>query len=425
MKNKIWKLSCWVALLLATYLIIATIYFGYSEVDEQKGVYTFYWSGINAIFDKNKEFGIKRNKAVETKLNGSDGPYVFENVSYIVDAKNRFRKTLLTSNRKLVVTVDRPLNFTFEVNLDSCYERPAQSYKMPKKLVAISDIEGNFTGFYSFLLANKIIDKDCNWIYGDGHLVLNGDFVDRGKQVTQVLWLIYKLDQQAKQAGGKVHYLLGNHEIMMLQGNVSYADFKYIEAAKRISKNSNWRDAMCFLYVQHSELGKWLRTKNIIEKIGKTIFVHAGLNMQHVNGKLSIRELNNIARLHYGTSYNNQFTGTKENLILSSIYSPYWDRGLAMDFKHTLLFSLNGINAKKTTQTQVDSVLNFYKGSRIVIGHSIVNDIQYDYNGSVVKIDIKHSEIMFSGSTKGVLISNAEVFKLNDKGHQERLECKR
>jgi len=422
MKNKIWKLICWAGMLLAAYLIITTMYFGYSEVDEQQGVYTFYWSGINAIFNKNKEFGIKCNKAVETKLNGLDGPYVIGKASYIVDAKGRFKKRLVTANRNLSVQVDSPLSLAFEVKLNSSYELAAQVYEMPEKLVAISDIEGNFTGFYSFLLANKIIDKDCNWIYGKGHLVLNGDFVDRGKQVTQVLWLIYKLDQQAKQAGGKVHYLLGNHEIMMLQGNVSYANFKYIEAAKRISKNSNWRDAMCFLYSSHSELGKWLRTKNIIEKIGSTIFVHAGLNIQHVNGKLSIEELNKTARLHYGISNRNQPTGTKESLTLSSIYSPYWDRGLAMDFKHTILFFLNGLNTKKTTQTQVDSILNFYRGSRIVIGHSIVNDIQYDYNGTVVKIDIKHSEEMFSGSTKGILIKNAELFKLNDRGHQENLE---
>ena len=422
MKNKIWKLICWTGMLLAIYLIITTMYFGYSDVDEQKGVYTFYWSGVNAIFDKNKEFGIKRNKAVETKLNGLDGPYVIGKASYIVDAKGRFKKTLVSSNKTFSVQVDRPLNLGFDVKLNSSYEPAAQVYEMPEKLVAISDIEGNFTGFYSFLLANKIIDKSCNWIYGKGHLVLNGDFVDRGKQVTQVLWLIYKLDQQAKQAGGKVHYLLGNHEIMMLQGNVSYANFKYIEAAKRISKNSNWRDAMCFLYSPHSELGKWLRTKNIIEKIGKTIFVHAGLNMQHVNGKLGIEELNRIARLHYGISYRKQPTGTKERLTLSSVYSPYWDRDLAMDFKHTLLFFLNGLNTKKTTQTQVDSILNFYRGSRIVIGHSIVNDIQYDYNGTVVKIDIKHSEEMFSGSTKGVLIEHAELVKLNDKGHRENLK---
>jgi hypothetical protein len=33
---------------------------------------------------------------------------------------------------------------------------------------------------------------------------LNGDFVDRGENVTQVLWLIYKIENQAQKQGGKL-----------------------------------------------------------------------------------------------------------------------------------------------------------------------------------------------------------------------------
>jgi len=50
-------------------------------------------------------------------------------------------------------------------------------------------------------------------------LVLVGDCVDRGQEVTQVLWLIYKLEIAAKNKGGSVHFVLGNHEIMNFQGN--------------------------------------------------------------------------------------------------------------------------------------------------------------------------------------------------------------
>jgi hypothetical protein len=423
MKNRLWKLIRWTGMLSVGYLIITTLFFGYSQVDEQKGMYTFYWSGINAIFDQSKDFGFERNKILETELNGLDGPYIIGNTSYYVDEKNQFYREVMPSGGKVNVKLDRPVNMAFNVQLQGSYKPELQFYAMPKKLIAISDIEGNFTGFYSFLFANKIIDKNCNWIYGDGHLVLNGDFVDRGRQVTQVLWLIYKLDHQAKQSGGKVHYILGNHEIMMLQGNVSYANSKYIEAAKRISRNTNWRGAMRYLYSSNSELGKWLRTKNIIEKIGSTIFVHGGLNMQHVNEKISIEEFNNIARLHYGANYSNQFNSLKERLTLNSIHSPYWDRGLAMDLKHRILYFFNGLEAKGTTQTQVDSILDFYKASRIVIGHSIVDDIQYDYNRTVVKIDIKHSEAMWSGSTKGILIKNAELVELNDKSSSKILSA--
>ena len=292
---------------------------------------------------------------------------------------------------------------------------------MPGKLIAISDIEGNFGGLYSFLLANKVIDKRCNWIFGKGHLVLNGDFVDRGKQVTQVLWLIYKLDQQALESGGKVHYILGNHEIMMLQGNVSYANFKNIEAAKQISMLARWDDAMRFVYSKHSALGKWLRTKNIIERVGEIIFVHAGLNIDYVRNQISVGELNKIARQHYGIASAEHYDDPNEQLVLSSITGPYWDRSLAMDFKHRALYWFNGVDVNETTNASLDSILHYYEASRIVVGHSVVSDIQKDYSGKVIKIDVKHSEGMRTGFTKGILLQRDTVIKLDDKGQRMAL----
>ena len=91
------------------------------------------------------------------------------------------------------------------------------------QVIAESDdlvnIEGNYYSFVNLLIGNKITDNNLNWIYGTGQLVLNGDMVDRGEYVTQVLWLIYKLEQEASAAGGHVHFILGNHEAMNLEGN--------------------------------------------------------------------------------------------------------------------------------------------------------------------------------------------------------------
>src|SRR5690606_14672285 len=150
-------------------------------------------------------------------------------------------------------------------------------YEMPQRIAVLSDIEGNFNGLSSFLINNHIIDANYNWTFGDGHLVLTGDFVDRGNHVTQVLWLIYKLEMQAEKQGGKVHLILGNHEIMNFQGNWRYNKRKYIKLAQTISKEKDWDKATRFMYSHHTELGNWLRSKNVIEKIGRYIFVHAGL----------------------------------------------------------------------------------------------------------------------------------------------------
>lgn len=418
--KKRWKIVKWLLVVVLLYFLLTTLYFGYSQVDEKKGVYTFYWSGLQALFN-DQEFGIKKNKSLDTDYDGQDGPYIVNNVIYSVDEKGNLSKSVAVNN-EITVSTGKAYLQDFKVKRKGLEKVEDAIYSNPEKLLVVSDIEGNFTGFFSFLLSNRVIDTNGNWIYGDGHLVLNGDFVDRGKDVTQVLWLIYKLEQQAEAQGGKVHYILGNHEIMMLQGNVSYANFKYIQAAKEISGNQYWDRAMLRLYSENTELGKWLRNKNIVERIGNTLFVHAGLNVRHMDAGLDIPTLNKIARENYGKPYTKNFKSKKEELTLSSIYSPYWDRSLAMDFKNKALYFLNNINVKETSQQELNKLLKYYGASRVVIGHSIVDDIKVDYEGKVIKIDIKHGTQLRSGDTKGIFFENGHVYKVDDASHQTSLE---
>ncbi|RZM23953.1 MAG: metallophosphoesterase [Pedobacter sp.] len=418
--KKRWKIVKWVLVVVALYFFLTILYFGYSQVDEKKGVYTFYWSGLRALFN-GEEFGLIKNKSLNTGFDGPDGPYLINNVAYSVDAKGSLIKSAVV-NTEINVSTGKAYLQDFNVKLKAPDTVENAIYAAPEKLLVISDIEGNFTGFYSFLLSNGVIDTKGNWIYGKGHLVLNGDFVDRGKEVTQVLWLIYKLEQQAEAKGGKVHYILGNHEIMMLQGNVSYANFKYIQAAKSISGNTYWDEAARKLYSDDTELGKWLRTKNVVERIGNTVFVHAGLSVRHMDAGLDIQTLNQIARENYGKLYTKNFKSKKEELTLSSIYSPYWDRSLAMDFKNKALYFFNNISVKPTSQQDLNRILKYYGASRIVIGHSIVDDIKADYAGKVIKIDLKHGTQLRSGDTKGIFLENGRLYKVDDAANKTSLD---
>jgi hypothetical protein len=155
-------------------------------------------------------------------LNGIDGPYIIDNNLYRITSDNKFESTIIRRRDSLFVKVDNDDNDKFSFQLKDSLKLENETYNLPDKIIVISDIEGNFDAFSSFLLNNKVIDNNYNWIFGNGHLLLNGDFVDRGKNVTQVLWLIYKLENQADKQGGKVHYILGNHEIMNFQGNANY-----------------------------------------------------------------------------------------------------------------------------------------------------------------------------------------------------------
>lgn len=57
-----------------------------------------------------------------------------------------------------------------------------------------------------------------------------------------------------------------------------------------------------------------------------------------------------------------------------------------------------------------------------MIGHSIVEDIQLDFNNNLINIDIKHAKEKHSGKTKGILISQDAVFSLDDNGERKKLK---
>jgi len=70
-----------------------------------------------------------------------------------------------------------------------------------RRVLTISDIHGEFDHFVNILRAAGVMDDDQRWIWGDGHLVIDGDVFDRGTGVTECLWLIYQLQQEASRAG--------------------------------------------------------------------------------------------------------------------------------------------------------------------------------------------------------------------------------
>lgn len=422
-KRKIIKIVKWSAIALFSYWFLTTLIFGHTELDARTGIQSFGWSGFDALFT-DQEFGFFIDKEYKTVLDGVDGPYVFDDVKYSVNQQNELIKEQFNRKEMLTVLVNNSDQDQFKVNLKKNYKVEPENYEMPTKMIAISDIEGNFNAFSSFLLNNKVINKDYSWIYGDGHLVLNGDFFDRGHNVNQVLWLIYKLEAEAEEQGGKVHFINGNHEVMNLKGDFSHAQHQYIEVAKQISNKKYWNEASQFLYAKDSELGGWLRTKNIIEKIGSYIFVHGGLNNKHVEQNLSISEINSIAKEYYNKQLKQISNDTKESLVLSSYYSPYWDRSLAMSWTYKSMFFMNDpFNAPthKTTQAELEEILAFFGAEKIVIGHSVVDHVIADYNGKVIKIDVKHGTEKNSSYTQGLLVENGIEYSVNGKGEKEKL----
>lgn len=344
-------------------------------------------------------------------LNGIDGPYIIDNNLYRITSDNKFESTIIRRRDSLFVKVDNDDNDKFSFQLKDSIKLENETYNLPDKIIVISDIEGNFDAFSGFLLNNKVIDNNYNWIFGNGHLLLNGDFVDRGKNVTQVLWLIYKLENQADKQDGKVHYILGNHEIMNFQGNANYNKKKYKRVAQLISKNDSITVATKFMYSDKTELGKWLRSKNVIEKIGNYLFVHAGISPEILKYSVSISDINRIARDNWDKNLYDEEENNKVENFITGKKGIYWYRGLAQDYKYY----------EKIKETELNKVLKYYQADKIIFGHTVVEDITKEFKGKTINIDVKHGEEKNSEKTKGLLIEKGIEYKIDGKGTKTKL----
>jgi|1048.fasta_scaffold04578_3 hypothetical protein len=337
-----------------------------------------------------------------------DGPHVFyKNQSVVVKCitpdNNQLilqQKIYTTTNDILLTCTIPDSNESFSFGLmDSILPPPTTTSFLPDKILVLSDIEGNFEAFKRLLLGAGVLNNNFEWSFGKGHLVLLGDYFDRGAQVTECLWLAYKLEQEARLAGGEVHFILGNHEIMNLAGQAQYVHEKYLKNAKILGEPYEaW-------YSQHTELGRWLRSKNAIEKIGNLLFCHGGISPELANSALSLDEINQVARKYYGKN-----PPTPDNperaLIFDTIKGPFWYRDMAR---------------QKIDQSSVDKALNTFKAEHLIIGHTLCKDIQLLYNQKIICIDVFHEENLRMGLLETLLIENGCFYKINSNGAKTNL----
>ncbi len=90
------------------------------------------------------------------------------------------------------------------------------------RIVAFGDVHGGAEELNALLRSLPVIDEAGNWIGGATRLVSLGDLLDRGPDSRAVMDLLRKLESQAAAAGGAVHLVLGNHELMNLTGDLRY-----------------------------------------------------------------------------------------------------------------------------------------------------------------------------------------------------------
>jgi len=320
----------------------------------------------------------------------NDGPYVFyrDNKIVVKQVRENVYKyetfTRIDEVRLICRVPNKPDSFLVNLQVPRNVEKAV--YKMSKKCLITSDIEGNFDAFVLLLKSTGIMNNEYKWKFGSGHLVFLGDMFDRGQFVTECLWLLYKLEYEAEAAGGKVHFILGNHDIMNLIHDFRYVVPKYTQSAELMG------ETLKSVYASDTELGRWLRTKNIIEKMGNLVLVHAGISPEVANLKLSYEEMNRWGRYRMDSVCKLPACAAVTG---GSKVGLYWYRAMA---------------EQKITQTDVDSALIKLDANRVIIGHTIMDSIHAFYNNKVIAIDLDHEENFKNKATIEALYYEKERF---------------
>jgi 3',5'-cyclic AMP phosphodiesterase CpdA len=197
------------------------------------------------------------------------------------------------------------------------------------RIVAVGDIHGNAEGFDAILRQAGLLDARGGWTGGRAILVQTGDITDRGAGVRAVMDRLMSLERPAAAAGGRVHVLLGNHEVMNLFGDLrdvspdvfaTFADAKseatrsrahaaykrYLAERAKTGGGAGLPSAQEWLrlhppgFIEYREAfdrngryGRWLRAKDAALQLGDVVFLHGGLNpdvsppkLAHVNAQV-------------------------------------------------------------------------------------------------------------------------------------------
>jgi len=286
------------------------------------------------------------------------------------------------------------------------YQPELSFYKAPEKLLVISDIEGNFEDFTKILRVAGVINKKYEWVYGKNHLLINGDLFDRGDDVTALLWLCYKLDNESQLLGGKVHIKLGNHDQMNMEGDIRYIDSKYLKLDSLLGiEHKN-------LYNENTEIGRWLRTKNAITIIDSTLFVHGGISPDLINLNLNPQQINQIIRENLGKDDSQM---DKISKFLFGHGGPFWYRGLIMNFE----------KYKPVTPENLNYILLYFGVKNLVVGHCIVPEIIGLHEGKVIAVDVNHPLNRKEKKSRALLITNKKFYAVYDNGKIKDLPIKK
>jgi hypothetical protein len=263
-----------------------------------------------------------------------------------------------------------------------------------ERVVAVGDVHGAYDRLIEILKTAGVIDARGRWSGGKTHLVQLGDVVDRGPDSRKAIDFYRRLEKDASSAGGRVHYLIGNHEAMRLLRDLRYVTPGEYEAfVTGDSKNLRQQLVETVAESQRAKLladtplgmieliqafspkgayGSYLVGLNAVVRINGVMFMHGGLSP--AVAAMPCLAINSTVRRELSADLDKTRADPQASLVARED-GPLWYRGLAQE--------------PDTFGPEVDKILEAAHAKAVVVAHTVqtTGRVGVRFDGKVFLMD--------------------------------------
>jgi len=275
----------------------------------------------------------------------------------------------------------------------------SRDYVLPAapRVVAIGDLHGDIAATRQVLELAGALDASGHWAGGKLVVVQTGDQFDRGDGEREILDLLEQLTIEAKKAGGALHVLNGNHEIMNAQGDFRYVMPEAMHAfddikpqAPGYSRFPSHQRGRAAAFLPGGGIALRLAPRPIVLQVGDTVFAHAGVRAPHVDFGIDRLNSESTAWLRGELEQEPRLLGDMEGPTWTRIYgSPELDAGACQ---------------------VLDAALTRLGAKRMVVGHSVQpGGVAAGCGGKVQRIDVGLSSHYGTGPLQALEIVGEAV----------------
>jgi hypothetical protein len=252
--------------------------------------------------------------------------------------------------------------------------RPPVAVSGVDSLYVLGDTHGEYDALLQGLASAGLIDGDLGWTGGRSHVAFAGDLTGRGPDVLGLLWLVYRLEREAAAAGGAIHVLLGNHEVMVLLGDLRYVHPKEMRVARL---HQAAYDHM--FNARTSILGRWLASKPALIRVDRALIAHGGLGNRYADYDLV--EFDDTLRTYVGEKLFERWADTTR---FRAMDSATFQRRDDFFWHPESVFWHRAFVQSDTASALLVKVLDRMDSDLLVVGHTRVARVQARYDGRLI-----------------------------------------